>query len=104
MKRSRFEGNRPFYAAVGRRIAAARVGRLTQEALAQQAALTRTAIINIEKGRQQILLHTIVAIAKALAIPITDLLPEQTASDLRNQGKTLPKVRRYATSGSAHRT
>jgi transcriptional regulator with XRE-family HTH domain len=77
VKRSRFEGNRTFYAAVGRRIAKARTGRLTQEALAEKATLTRTAIVNIEKGRQQILLHTVVEIAQALAIPITDLLPDR---------------------------
>jgi len=76
MKRPRFEGNRGFYVAVGRRIAKARTGRLTQEALAQKATLTRTSIVNIEKGRQQILLHTVVEIAQALAIPVTDLLPE----------------------------
>jgi integrase len=46
----------------------ARVGRLTLGALAQEAALTRTAIVNIEKGRQQILLHTVVEITLALAI------------------------------------
>lgn len=98
MKRSRFEGNKPFYAAVGRRIAKARTGRLTQEALAQKATLTRTAIINIEKGRQQILLHTVVEIAQALAIPITDLLPHGAAPDSRSlarvKSETLTKPRR----------
>lgn len=98
MKRSRFEGNKPFYAAVGRRIAKARAGRLTQEALAQRATLSRTAIINIEKGRQQILLHTVVEIAQALAIPITELLPHGGVPDSRSltrvKGETLTKSRR----------
>jgi DNA-binding XRE family transcriptional regulator len=80
MKRSRFEGNRTFYAAVGLRIAKARTGRLTQEALARKATLSRTAIVNIEKGRQQILLHTVVEIAQALAIPVTSLLPGNGAA------------------------
>lgn len=99
MKRSRFEGNRPFYAAVGRRIAKARTGRLTQEALAQKATLTRTAIVNIEKGRQQILLHTVVEIAEALAIPVTDLLPGRAVSEsrlARSKGEAMAKVRRPA--------
>lgn len=100
MKRSRFAGNKLFYAAVGRRIAKARTGRLTQEALAQKATLTRTAIVNIEKGRQQILLHTVVEIAQALAIPITDLLPNQAALEsrslARSKGEAMVKIRRAA--------
>jgi transcriptional regulator with XRE-family HTH domain len=79
VKLKRSGQNRLFYVSVGRRIANAREGRLTQEALAQKTALSRTAIVNIEKGRQQILFHTIVAIATALAMPITDLVPEGDA-------------------------
>ena len=56
-------------------IAKARAGRLTQQALANKAMLTRTSIINIEKGRQQILLHTLVDITRALGVSVTDLLP-----------------------------
>jgi len=76
MRRPRFEENRDFYAAVGQRINRVRAGRLTQEALAKKTALTRTSIINIEKGRQQILLHTMVDIANALQVPITQLIPD----------------------------
>lgn len=76
MRRPRFDENRRFYAAVGRLIAKTRTGLLTQEALARKAALTRTSIINIEKGRQQILLHTLVDIARALDVSVTDLLPD----------------------------
>jgi transcriptional regulator with XRE-family HTH domain len=78
MRRARFEENRDFYAAVGQRIAKARDGRLTQEALAKKTALTRTSIVNIEKGRQQILLHTLVDIAQALHLPVTELIPDTT--------------------------
>jgi DNA-binding XRE family transcriptional regulator len=74
MRRPRFEENRSFYAALGRQIAQARMGRLTQDALAKKAALTRTSIINIEKGRQQVLVHTLVDIARALDISPADLL------------------------------
>src|SRR6516162_3521974 len=76
MRRARFVENRDFYAAVGQRIAKARDGRLTQEALAKKTALTRTSIVNIEKGRQQILLHTLVDIAQALHLPVTELIPD----------------------------
>jgi transcriptional regulator with XRE-family HTH domain len=75
MRRPRSEKNRDFYVSVGRLIAKARTGRLTQEALGRKAMLTRTSIINIEKGRQQILLHTLVDIAHALHVPITELIP-----------------------------
>jgi len=75
MRRPRSDKNRNFYAAVGRQIARFRDGRLTQEALARKASLTRTSIINIEKGRQQILLHTLVDISRALQVPISDLIP-----------------------------
>ena len=88
MRRSRFDQNRHFYAAVGRLIAQARVGRLTQEALARKAALTRTSIINIEKGRQQILLHTLVDIARALDVPLTDLLPDTDNLEMALRDKT----------------
>jgi transcriptional regulator with XRE-family HTH domain len=79
MRRPRFEQNREFYAAVGRRIAKARSGNLTQEALAKKTALTRTSIVNIEKGRQQVLLHTLVDIAQALRVPVNELIPESNS-------------------------
>lgn len=75
MARSRFEENKGFYAALGRRVALARESRMTQDALARKIALTRTSIINIEKGRQQVLVHTLLDIARALGVPPTELLP-----------------------------
>jgi transcriptional regulator with XRE-family HTH domain len=80
MRRPRFHENRQFYAEVGHLIAKARAGRLTQQALGTKALLTRTSIINIEKGSQQILLHTLVDIARALGVAPTDLL--QVSNDL----------------------
>lgn len=76
MRRPRFNQTRGFYAAVGTRIAKARTGLTTQEELASKAGLTRTSIINIEKGRQQIFLHTLIDIARALRTPISELIPE----------------------------
>lgn len=65
-----------FYADVGRRIYRARKEcGLTQEALASLVALTRTSIVNIEKGRQKMLLHTFIDLAIALKRSPTDLLP-----------------------------
>jgi transcriptional regulator with XRE-family HTH domain len=88
MRRPRFDGNRKFYAAVGGRIAKARCGRMTQEALAAKTSLTRTSIINIEKGRQQILVHTLVDIAQALQVPITDFVPDTDNVEMLLRDKT----------------
>lgn len=89
MRKSRFEENRDFYVAVGRRIATLREGKMTQEALARELRLTRTSVVNIEKGRQQILLHTLVSIASVLKVLPSDLLPVETNIDdlLRGSSK-----------------
>ncbi len=88
MRRPRFEENREFYVAVGRRIAKARAGSVTQETLAKKTSLTRTSIINIEKGRQQILLHTLVGIAQVLRVPLTDLIPDSDSLETLLRDKT----------------
>jgi transcriptional regulator with XRE-family HTH domain len=88
MRRPRFDGNRKFYAVVGDRIAKARAGRMTQEALAGKTSLTRTSIINIEKGRQQVLVHTLVDIAQALQVSITELVPDTDNVEMLLRDKT----------------
>lgn len=55
---------------------------MTQEQLAKHAKLSRTSIVNIEKGGQQILLHTVVGIARALNVSVADLLPKVDSLDL----------------------
>jgi transcriptional regulator with XRE-family HTH domain len=77
MPRARYARNKNYYVALGRQIAQARGGKMTQDILAQRLSLTRTSIINIEKGRQQVLVHTLADIAGALNVPITTLLPPQ---------------------------
>lgn len=68
--------NQSFYQELGRRIKDARKkGHLTQEALATKVSLTRTTVTNIEKGRQQLLVHTLVDIADALNVTPEFLLP-----------------------------
>jgi transcriptional regulator with XRE-family HTH domain len=77
MPRARYAQNKNYYVALGRQIAMAREGNMTQDNLAQRLSLTRTSIIDIEKGRQQVLVHTLADIANALGVPITKLLPPQ---------------------------
>ncbi len=75
MARARYAANKQFYIAVGRRIAEARQPRMTQDDLARAVSLSRTSIINIEKGRQQVLVHTLVSISRALGVLPDKLLP-----------------------------
>ncbi len=72
-----------FYREVGSKIRAARLKLkeekivLTQEGLAGCVGLTRTSLVNIEKGRQKLLLHTFAEIAVALGVEPADLLPKK---------------------------
>lgn len=71
---------RALYVELGRRVRDARCRRgLTQEGLGDLVSLTRTSVTNIEKGRQRLLVHTLVRIAAALKVSPASLLPD--ASD-----------------------
>jgi transcriptional regulator with XRE-family HTH domain len=90
VKRPRLQHNRDFYGAVGNQIAILRKSRgITQEQLAAKILMTRTSVINIEKGRQQVLVHTLFDISRALQVPVSKFLPgeESLESLLRNQPK-----------------
>jgi transcriptional regulator with XRE-family HTH domain len=66
------------YTVVGKRVRAGRAQvRLTQDQLAQRVGLTRSSITNLELGRQKIQVHTLCAIADALRLPVTSLLPDK---------------------------
>lgn len=94
--------DKSFYEAVGRRIREARKGKITQEALASIVSLTRTSIVNIEQGRQQLFVHTLVDIARALHVPVADLIPlshDGTSEDLPGVLQGQPrKVQEWITS------
>lgn len=72
-----------FYAELGRRIRERREkSGITQEVLASKVALTRTSVTNIEKGRQKILVHMLVDIAKALEVSPELLLPSRLQTNV----------------------
>ena len=49
---------------------------LSQDAVARQIELSRTSIANIEAGRQAVMLHQVIDIARALDVEARTLLPE----------------------------
>ena len=52
---------------------------LTQEQLAAQAGITRTAIVNLEKGRQGLSLEVLYRLCAALNLKVDELLPPLAA-------------------------
>ncbi len=73
-----------FYASLGRRIQDLRNARgLTQEQLGSRIvpAVTRASIANIEAGKQGVLTHTLVQLARALATTPQDLLPKELSDE-----------------------
>lgn len=70
----------PVYKDIGRRIENARSGRgLSQSDVARQLArpVTRAAVSNMEGGRQRILVHVLLDIARVLQTDVRELLPPQ---------------------------
>ena len=73
-----------FYASLGRCIQVLRNARgLTQEQLGSRIVprVTRASIANIEAGKQGVLAHTLVQLARVLATTPQDLLPRETSGE-----------------------
>lgn len=92
-----------FYKRLGERIRARRQERgLSQEGLAKAVGLKRPSMSNIEKGRQNVLLHTFCDIVETLDTNANTLLPERlvpepaTMLDLRSYSK---EVRQFVEAG-----
>jgi transcriptional regulator with XRE-family HTH domain len=87
------------YTDVGSRIRDQRQRRkVSQETLADLVGLTRTSIVNIEKGRHQVLLHTLLQIAEALDTKPTRLIPDLSKFSRLNLPEGLPpSVTRWIT-------
>ncbi len=76
------DGYDELYGEIGRRIRRARESSDTsQEALADNVKLSRTSVVNIEKGRQRPPIHTLYSIARVLGVKPHDLLPEVRAGE-----------------------
>lgn len=92
-----------FYRMVGEKICAKRQDRgLSQDGLATAVGLKRPSLSNIEKGRQNILLHTIYEIAETLSTSVGELLPDRAAPEpIEISGlEKLPKeVREFVEAG-----
>lgn len=79
------------YRLVGQKIRGERKRRkLTQEELATLVQLKRTSITNIEKGKQKLLLHTLIQIAAALNLAPHTLLSSFESPDPTSMEKSLP--------------
>ncbi len=70
------------YLQIGERVREAReAAKMTQGELGERIGLTRASVTNIEKARQNVQLHTLYAIARALQVPVVALLPEESAPE-----------------------
>lgn len=63
-----------FYRSLGARIREIRGVKLSQEQLAKAAKLSRTSIVNIECGKQKLLVYNLFQISKALGIQPSELI------------------------------
>jgi DNA-binding XRE family transcriptional regulator len=69
----------PFYNEFGKKLAEVRrTANVTQEALAKSVGMSRTSIVNIEKGRQPVHLHLVAKIATSLGTSVSVLIPDVT--------------------------
>lgn len=87
---------------LGERIRGAREGKMTQAILGSRIGLSRTAITNIECGRQRLLVDQLVDIADALGVSPASLLPtEKKSSAAGDQAVAeMPTVQKWLSSVS----
>jgi DNA-binding XRE family transcriptional regulator len=65
-----------FYKKLGESIKAARIqGKHKQESVAHHLGLNRISIVNIEKGKQKVQVHTLIELASYFNVKMDDLLP-----------------------------
>lgn len=64
--------------------------KMKQEQLATSVGISRASLANIERGRQSVLVHHLYAIAKALGLQPSELLPPIDAADMDEESLPLP--------------
>ena len=75
---ARNDGHDLLYQQIGQRLARARLAAgLSQAKLASKVRITRTSIVNVEKGRQRPPIHLLWEIAEVLGIEVGGLLPQR---------------------------
>ncbi|MBN8853026.1 MAG: hypothetical protein BGO55_14160 [Sphingobacteriales bacterium 50-39] len=75
--------HKEFYENMGSLIREARLkAEISQDVLAQHLGLTRASIVNIEKGRQRPMIHTLIQIAEAVKVNLTNLIPSTATPSL----------------------
>lgn len=83
----------PFYEQFGAKLAEARQrADITQEALSKAVGLSRTSIVNIEKGRQPVLLHVVAKMAATLGVAPAVLIPDASVIRFTELPPDLGKV------------
>jgi transcriptional regulator with XRE-family HTH domain len=75
---------------LGRLIRSNRNGKMTQAELGEQIGLSRTAVTNIECGRQRLLVDQLVEIADALGVSAAELLPKVSSRAARQSASPPP--------------
>lgn len=86
-----------FYQQLGEKLKKARVdANKSQEALAQTLGLSRVTVVNIEKGRQKILVHNLVDAANFLEVKLSDLIPSEQ-NDIEVNQEIVSKINRKFT-------
>ncbi|NOW94755.1 helix-turn-helix domain-containing protein [Mucilaginibacter sp. SG564] len=86
-----------FYQQLGEKLRKARIdANKSQDALAQTLGLSRVTVVNIEKGRQKILVHNLVDAANFLEVKLSDLIPTEQ-SNLEVNQEIVSKINRKFT-------
>jgi transcriptional regulator with XRE-family HTH domain len=68
---------RPIYVDFGRKVRSARrTAGISQGELGRRIGLSRTSVTNVERGVQQVYVHTLCRIAKALDVAVAELVPD----------------------------
>lgn len=83
----------PFYTELGHLIGEIRIKKkLSKAALGRQLQpeLSRASVANIESGKQRVLVHTLVEIANALEVELSEIVPIKKQKKTTSQDKTVP--------------